>query len=188
MSWRRRVGEALPQLAMWLPLLVSCAYVILFSAWTIVISFTRSSLLPEYSRAGWRNYASILGSRNWQIAYGNLYIYGFGFVALATLVGLLLAILMDQRIRGETVLRSIYLAPIAVSFVVTGTVWGWVFNPTIGIQKLVRDLGWSWFRFDWIMDRDLAIYTIVAAAVWHGAGFAMALFLAGLRSVESDLL
>ena len=173
---------------MWLPLLVSCAYVVLFTAWTIAISFTRSTLLPEYSWAGWRNYSATLASRNWQIAYGNLYIYGFCFVALATVLGLLLAIMIDQRIRGENLLRTICLCPIAVSFVVTGTVWGWLFNPAIGIQKLVRDLGWSGFRFDWITDRNFAIYTIVAAAVWHSAGFAMALFLAGLRSVDGDLL
>ena len=173
---------------MWLPLLISCAYVVGFTVWTIGISFTRSTLLPEYSWAGWRNYSAILASRNWQIAYGNLYVYSFGFVVLATALGLLLAILMDQRIRGETVFRTIFLFPIAISFVVTGTVWGWLLNPTIGVQKLVRDFGWSGFRFDWVMDRDMAIYTIVLAAVWHGSGFAMALFLAGLRSVDADLM
>ena len=173
---------------MWPPLLISCAYVVGFSVWTIGISFTRSSLLPEYSWAGWRNYSAILASRNWQIAYGNLYVYSFGFVVLATALGLLLAILMDQRIRGETAFRTIFLFPIAISFVVTGTVWSWLLNPTIGVEKLVHDLGWSGFRFDWVMDRDMAIYTIVVAAVWHGSGFAMALFLAGLRSVDGDLM
>ena len=173
---------------MWLPLLVSCFYVVAFSLWTVGISVTRSSLLPDYSWAGWRNYGAILASRNWQIAYANLYIYGIGFVGLATLVGLLLAILMDQRIRGETAFRTIFLAPIAISFVVTGTVWGWLFNPTIGLQKLAHDIGWASFHLNWTVDRDMAIYAIVVAAVWHGAGFAMALFLAGLRSVDSDLL
>ncbi len=142
----------------------------------------------RWSWAAWRNYAAILASRNWQIAYGNLFIYSFGFVGLATLLGLLLAILMDQRIRGETVFRTIFLFPIAISFVVTGTVWSWLLNPTIGVQKLLRDLGWTDFRFDWVMDRDMAIYTIVVGAVWHGSGFAMALFLAGLRSVDADLV
>jgi len=178
----------LPGLAMWLPLLVSCCYVIGFTVWTIGISFTRSSLLPEYSWSGWRNYTAILASRNWQIAYGNLYIYCFGFVGLATLLGLVLAILLDRRVRGETLFRTIFLFPIAISFVVTGTVWSWLFNPTIGVQKLVRDWGWSDFRFDWVIDRDLAIYTIIIGAVWHGSGFAMALSLAGLRSVDGDLV
>jgi glucose/mannose transport system permease protein len=102
--------------------------------------------------------------------------------------GLVLAILLDQRIRGENVLRSIFLYPLAVSFVVTGTVWSWLLNPGIGMQKLINDLGWTAFRFDWLIDRDMAIWTIVIAAVWQSSGFAMALFLAGLRSVDADLI
>ena len=78
--------------------------------------------------------------------------------------GLVLAVLLDQRIRGENVLRTIFLYPLAVSFVVTGTVWSWLLNPGLGIQKLVHDLGWTDFRFDWLVDRDMAIYTIVIAA------------------------
>ena len=104
------------------------------------------------------------------------------------MTGLMLAILLDQRIRGENVLRSIFLYPLAVSFVVTGTVWSWLLNPGLGIQKLVHDLGWTSFRFDWLIDRDMAIWTIVIAAVWQSSGFAMALFLAGLRSVDADLI
>src|SRR5581483_10966886 len=61
-------------------------------------------------------------------------------------------------------------------------------NPGVGVQKLVTDLGWTSFRFDWLIDRDMAIWTIVIAAVWQSAGFAMALFLAGLRSVNGDLV
>ena len=82
----------------------------------------------------------------------------------------MLAILLDQRIRGEDVLRTIYLYPLAVSFVVTGTVWSWLLNPGLGIQKFVRSLGWDDFRFDWITDRDMAIYTIVIAARLAGLG------------------
>ena len=184
----RWFGRIAPHLAIWPPLLISCGYVIVFTFWTIGVSFTRSTLLPDYSWAGWRNYGAILNSRNWQIAYGNLYIYSGCFVLLAALLGLVLAILIDQRIRGETAFRTIFLYPIAVSFVVTGTVWGWLFNPSIGVQKLMHDLGWSSFHFGWVIDRDMAIYAIVVAAVWHGSGFAMALFLAGLRSVDGDLL
>ncbi|MBN8873202.1 MAG: sugar ABC transporter permease [Rhodospirillales bacterium] len=185
---RRLLGEGIRSIVMWAPLVVSCAYVVLFSLWTTAVSLTRSTLLPDYSWAGWRNYTVVLNSRNWQVAYANLAIYGTLFVVLATAVGLLLAVLIDQRIRGENVFRTIFLYPIAVSFVVTGTVWGWLFNPSIGLQKLVQGWGWTGFRFGWTIDRDLAIYAIVVAAIWHGSGFAMALFLAGLRSVDADLL
>ena len=188
MSWRDRWGRLLPHLVIWPPILVSCAYVLLFSAWTIWVSFTRSTLMPDYSWAGWRNYSSMLATRNWHIAYTNLFIYGTCFVVFTMALGLLLAVLIDQRIRAENIYRAIFLYPLAVSFVVTGTVWGWLLNPSIGIQKLMHDIGWTSFRFEWLIDQDMAIYTVVIAGVWQASGFAMALLLAGLRSVDADLL
>src|ERR1700681_3206173 len=186
--WRRCFGGVLTELAIWLPLSVSAGHVVLFTAWTTWVSFTASSLMPDYTWVGLRNYWAVTRTANFQIAYVNLVIFGFGFVLLTMALGLLLAILLDQRVRGENVLRTIFLYPLAVSFVVTGTVWSWLLNPTIGLQKLMHDLGWASFRFDWLIDRDRAIYTIVIAGVWHASGFAMALFLAGLRSVDGDLL
>jgi glucose/mannose transport system permease protein len=188
MTWRERRDRIAPHLVIWPPILVSCCYVLGFSAWTVWVSFTRSTLMPDYAWAGWRNYSAMLASRNWQIAYTNLLIYGTLFVVLTIALGLLLAVLIDQHIRAENIYRAIFLYPLAVSFVVTGTVWGWLLNPTIGVQKLMHDLGWASFRFEWLIDRDMAIYTVVIAGVWQASGFAMALLLAGLRSVDGDLL
>lgn len=181
----RRLPE---YLMIWVPLLLSAAHLISFSIWTIWISFTPSTLVPVTGWVGLRNYNAVLASRNWQIAFDNLLLFGIAFVLLSLITGLLLAILLDQRIRGENVLRTIFLYPLAVSFVVTGTVWSWLLNPGIGIEKLVHDLGWTAFQFDWIVNRDMAIWTIVIAAIWQSSGFAMALFLAGLRSVDADLI
>ena len=166
---------------------VAVAYVVGFTLWTLWISFTGSTLLPDYTLVGFRNYQRLFNTRVFQIANVNLVIYGVCFVVSATAVGLLLAILVDQKVRAETLLRTIFLYPIALSFVVTGTVWTWILNPSIGIQHFVRSLGWEGFRFDWIVDRDMAIYTVVIAAVWQASGFAMALLLAGLRSLDGDL-
>jgi glucose/mannose transport system permease protein len=190
---RRRVTvdllRRLPEfLTIWVPLLLCAGHLIAFALWTIWVSFTPSTLVPVSGFVGLRNYTAMMATRNWQIAFDNLLLFGSGFVLLSVLTGLMLAILLDQRIRGETVLRSIFLYPLAVSFVVTGTVWSWLLNPGIGIQKLINGLGWTSFRFDWLIDRDMAIWTIVIAAVWQSSGFAMALFLAGLRSVDADLI
>ena len=181
----RRLPE---YLMIWVPLLLSAAHLISFSIWTIWISFTPSTLVPVTGWVGLRNYTSVLASRNWQIAFDNLLLFGIAFVLLSLMTGLLLAILLDQRIRAENVLRTIFLYPLAVSFVVTGTVWSWLLNPGIGIEKLVHDLGWTSFHFDWLVNRDMAIWTIVIAAIWQSSGFAMALFLAGLRSVDADII
>jgi glucose/mannose transport system permease protein len=184
----RRLGDVLTQLAIWVPLLIAAGHVVLFTVWTTWISFTASSLMPNYAWTGLHNYWSVTRTANFRIAYVNLAIFGFGFVVLTTAIGLLLAILLDQRVRGENVLRAIFLYPLAVSFVVTGTVWSWLLNPGLGIQKLVHDVGWAGFRFDWLVQPDKAIYTLILAGAWQGAGFAMALFLAGLRSVDADLI
>jgi glucose/mannose transport system permease protein len=181
----RRLPE---QLMIWVPLLLAAGHIVSFTLWTIWISFTPSTLVPVSGWVGLRNYTAVLATRNWQIAFNNLLLFGSAFVLLSLVTGLVLAILLDQRIRGESVLRSIFLYPLAVSFVVTGTVWSWLLNPGLGIEKLVHDLGWTSFRFDWLIDRDMAIWTIVIAAVWQSSGFAMALFLAGLRSVDNELI
>ena len=181
----RRLPEFL---TIWVPLLLSASHLVSFALWTIWVSFTPSTLVPVSGWTGMRNYTAVMATRNWQIAFDNLLVFGCGFVLLSLLTGLLLAILLDQRIGGENLLRSIFLYPMAVSFVVTGTVWSWLLNPGIGIQKLVNGLGWTSFRFDWLIDRDMAIWTVVIAAVWQSSGFAMALFLAGLRSVDADLI
>ena len=138
MTGRERWSRILPHLVIWPPILVSCAYALVFSAWTIWVSFTRSTLLPDYRWSGLRNYTSMLATRNWQIASTNLLIYGTCFVVLTMVMGLLLAVLIDQCVRAENLFRAVFLYPMAVSFVVTGTVWGWLLNPSIGIQKLVQ--------------------------------------------------
>lgn len=181
----RRLPEFL---VIWVPLLISAAHVVSFTLWTTWVSFTPSTLIPVSGWVGLRNYTAMLATRNWKIAFDNLLLFGIGFVVLSMVAGIILAILLDQRIRAENVLRTIFLYPLAVSFVVTGTVWSWLLNPSFGIQKLVQNLGWTDFRFDWLIDRDMAIWTIVIAGVWQASGFAMALFLAGLRSVDADLI
>jgi glucose/mannose transport system permease protein len=186
--WRRRFGGVLTELAIWVPLAIAAGHVVVFTAWTTLVSFTASSLMPDYTWVGLRNYWSVTRTANFQIAYVNLVIFGCGFVLLTMALGLLLAILLDQRVRGENVLRTIFLYPLAVSFVVTGTVWSWLLNPGLGIQRLVQNLGWTDFHFDWLVQSNRAIYTLIIAGVWQGAGFAMALFLAGLRSVDADLI
>ena len=185
----RRFARKLPELlVIWVPMLLSAGHVVVFTLWTTWVSFTPSTLMPTNGWVGLRNYTSVLATRNWKIAFDNLLLFGFSFMLLTTLVGLALAILLDQRLRGENVLRAIFLYPLAVSFVVTGTVWSWLLNPGMGVQKLVNSLGWTAFRFDWLVNRDMAIWTVVIAAIWQASGFAMALFLAGLRSVDADLL
>ncbi len=183
-----RFARALPFLVLFPSLVASFVYVFVFAGWTFYISLSNSTLLPTYGFIGFDNYVSLWGNRRWGVAYTNLFVFSGFYVILAMLVGLMLAILIDQRVRGESVWRTIFLYPLAVSFIVTGTVWAWLYNPTSGFEFLIRSLGWESFRFALTTDRNNAIYAIVATGIWQSSGFAMALFLAGLRSVDGDII
>jgi len=156
-------------------------------SWTIWISFTNSRMLPSSVFVGLRQYSSLVANERWQISVTNIAIFGLLFISLALMLGFLLAALIDQRVRGENLLRSVFLYPFSMSFIVTGLAWRWLLDPTFGIEKVMRDLGLAGFHFDWIVRPERAIYTLVAAAVWHAAGLVMAIMLAGLRGVDPEL-
>ena len=187
-SFRERTREWLPVLVIAPSLLASFVYVFVFTLWTLYISLSDSSLLPSYGWVGIKNYVDLWANQRWKIAYENLFFFSAIYVLVSMAVGLGLAIAIDQRVRGESFWRTIFLYPLAVSFVVTGTVWSWLYSPTAGIEFFVRSLGWSDFTFRLTTNRELAIYAIIATGVWQSSGFAMALFLAGLRSVDPDLV
>ena len=159
-----------------------------FIAWTAWVSMTRSRLLPKYEIEGFIQYDRLFAAPRWDTAIDNLFVFGALFIAVSMLLGLLLAILLDQRIRTEGALRTIYLYPMALSMIVTGTAWKWIMNPGLGIEATVRGWGFEGFSFDWVIDPDMAIYAVVIAGVWQASGFVMALFLAGLRSVDEEII
>jgi glucose/mannose transport system permease protein len=179
----------------WLPRLVlapSFAALILFVygfiLFTIYLSTTSSTLLPVFDFIGFGAYSRLFSIPNWTIALKNLAIFGSLYIVLCTAMGLFLAILIDQKIRGEGLLRPIFLYPMALSFIVTGTAWKWFLDPGIGLEQTMHSLGWTSFTFNWIKDGQMAIYTIVIAAVWQSSGFVMAMFLAGLRGIDSEIM
>lgn len=183
------------KLKRWVPIFViapsiaaSFIYVFVFAGWTLYISLSDSTLLPSYNFLGFENYVNLWSNRRWGVAYSNLFFFSTFYVFAAMAVGLLLALLLDQKIRAESFWRTMYMYPLAVSFIVTGTVWQWLYNPTAGIQFLVNSLGWTDFEFALTTDRKNAIWAIIITGIWQSAGFTMALFLAGLRSVDGDII
>jgi glucose/mannose transport system permease protein len=183
-----RLGTFLPQILLIPSFIASFFYVFVFTAWTLYISLSNSTLLPTYKYVGFIQYANLWKNARWNIAFGNLFLFSSLYVLGALLIGLILAIAIDQRVRFESGWRTIYLYPLAVSFVVTGTVWSWLYSPTSGIEFFMHGLGWTSFQFAWITNRNYAMYLVVVTAIWQSSGFAMALLLAGLRSVDQDLV
>ncbi|MCD2343760.1 sugar ABC transporter permease [Ideonella azotifigens] len=155
--------------------------------WSMRISVSSSRIFPRDDFVGLSQYQRLFETERWHVSVQNLAVFGVLFVAACLVLGLLLAVLLDQHVRGEGVLRTVFLYPYAVSFVATGLVWQWMLNPELGIQSTVRALGFPDFKFDWIVQQDQVIYTIVIAAVWQASGVVMAVLLAGLRGVDESL-
>jgi len=179
----------------WLPKLVLAPSMLIvlvgfygYIFWTFLLSFTNSSFMPSYQWVGLQQYARLMANDRWWVASKNLAVFGGMFIVISLVIGVFLAILLDQRIRKEGFIRTIYLYPMALSFVVTGTAWKWMLNPDMGLQKVMNDLGFANFTFDWLVNPDMAIYTVVIAGVWQSSGFVMALFLAGLRGIDDSII
>lgn len=185
---RARLQEWLPRLVLSPSIAISLFFVYGFMLWTFILSLTNSRMLPTYEFVGFAQYARLMESDRWWVAATNLGLFGSLFVIICLALGAFLAILLDQRIRQEGALRTLYLYPMALSFIVTGVVWKWLLNPGLGIQAMVRGWGFEAFTFDWLVNPDMAVYTLVIAAVWQASGFVMALFLAGLRGIDDSII
>jgi len=159
-----------------------------FIGWTFYISLTKSKLLPNYEFWGIHQYVRLWQMPRWHIAVENLFIFTSLFIILCIFIGVILSIFLDQKIRSEGVIKTIYLYPMALSFIVTGTAWKWILNPTMGIEKFAHQIGFENFQFDWLVTPGMSIYTIVIAGVWQSSGFIMAIFLAGLRSIDDEVI
>lgn len=183
-----RLQQWVPRLVLAPSFFLIVVFVYGFIVYTGYLSMTDSRMLPSYGWVGLENYAKLFSLRHWDTALKNLAIFGVLYIVVSSFLGLTLAILLDQRIRAEGVIRPIYLYPMALSFIVTGTAWKWFLDPGIGLENVLHQWGWESFEFRWIKDRTLAIYTVVIAAVWQSSGFVMAMFLAGLRGVDNEII
>jgi len=159
-----------------------------FIFWNFILSLTNSKILPLYTFAGLKQYFALFNNMKWWLAMENLLIFSSLFIGFCLLFGLLLAIFIDQKIRFEGIFRTIYLYPMALSFIATGTVWQWMLNPGFGLENFMIQMGFENFTFDWIVDSEMAIYTIIIAAVWQSTGFVMVLLLAGLRGISHEVI
>jgi glucose/mannose transport system permease protein len=166
------------------------ATTLLVYVWTIVwsarISVSSSKIVPRFDWVGLAQYQRLFSTERWAVSVRHAAVFGLLFIVAALAVGFLLAVFIDQRVRGEDVLRTVFLYPYAMSFIATGLVWQWMLNPALGLQAAFRSLGWSGVKIDWIVRQDRVLYTIVLAAVWQASGVVMAVLLATLRGLDPE--
>jgi len=177
-----------------LPSLVLVGYFVYgLIGWNVVVSVSNwkpSSLIPSYSFAGFGQYATLFRDPVFLTALTNNIILVLLFVPSSLALGLFLAILLDSKVRGEGVFRSIYLLPFSLSFVITATLWAWMFNPDVGvINTLLGAVGLGFLKTGWIGDPNIALVCVVLAIVWQFSGYTMLIFSAGIKSIpESQIM
>ncbi len=189
-----------------------------FIGWTGYVSLAKwNSILPDFTFVGLDNYGRLFANERFQIDIRNTVGFTILFIAGCLILGFGLAVLLDQRIRGEGIFRSIFLFPMSISFIVTGVVWRWLLNPSTGVNLLVQSFGLKDFRPGWYTDPtvwhiapdnpvgqfltnvglgviatdkfglSMGVIALVIAATWQMSGYTMAMYLAGLRGIPEEL-
>jgi glucose/mannose transport system permease protein len=159
-----------------------------FIGQTIRVSLSKwNNVLPDYTFVGLRNYIRLFGIERFQNDLINTVHFTAFFLAGCLILGLGAAVLLDQRLRGTIFFQNVFMYPLALAFVVTGTVWRWIFNPFTGINVILDNLHLGFLKSGWLTDTNVALNAVVIAAVWQMSGFCMAMFLAGLRGIPEEL-
>ena len=181
-----RWSRAAPRLALVPALMATLVVFVGGISWTIDLSFTGSRRFPSYEFIGLKQYTRLFSDDLWNQALQNMVVLGVGSL-LSIVIGFLLAALIEKEVRGEGIFRTIFLYPLSVSLIVTGVVWKWLFNPSIGVENLFHSFGWNWVHFNWLASSQTVMYGITLGSVWQSTGFYMALMLAGLKGINTEI-
>ncbi len=156
--------------------------------WNVYISFTDwKGLIPSYRFVGLENYRILFHDPVFWTSFKNNIILIILFVPGSLLLGLLLAVLLDRKIKFENGFRTIYALPFALSFVVTATLWAWMYDPSDGVlNTLFSILHLDFLKSNWITDPHVALYAVILALIWQFSGYTMVIYLAGIRSIPSE--
>lgn len=194
------LDRMLPFLIVLPSVLFVIVFVYLFIGWTGVVSLVKwNSLKPDFTFVGLENYKTLLESFRFQSDIRNMIFFSLFFIVGVIVLGQFLAILLEQNIKGKWLYRNIFLFPMAMSFVVTGVVWRWIFNPESGVNLFLGKFGyspgwytditiipgWSIFKIDFGL--SVGLIAVLIAAIWQMTGFSLAMYLAGLGNVPHEL-
>ncbi len=164
-----------------------------FIIWSVRVSLSQwKGLLPNYNWAGFQNYISLFSDQRFQIDIRNTLIFTVLFVTGCLILGLAMALLLDRGIRGEAFFRTIFLFPMAISYIVTGVVWRWLMNPALGdrlsgINLIFHNLGLDFLISRWTTTPQWGIAYIAIPAIWQMSGYIMALYLSALRAIPGEI-
>jgi glucose/mannose transport system permease protein len=175
-------------------ILAIAVFVYGFIGWTLRVSFTDwKGMIPSYNFVGLKNYIDLFsGNERFQIDIRNTFMFTLIFVIGTLVLGMIMALLLDQGLKGEGFFRSLFLFPMAISYIVTGTVWRWLMNPATGtrlsgLNLLFHSLGLDFLNSSFTATPYWGMAFIAIPAIWQMSGYCMAMYLAGLRAIPDEL-
>ena len=162
--------------------------------WTLKISFSHLNSLDstDNSFSGLMNYRNLFADSDFTHAFTNLLKFTGVFIIGTMISGLIMALLLEKGIKGEGFFRSIYLYPMAISFIAMGTSWRWLMDSTkgdkaTGLNKIFHFAHLDFLQSNWYSSEKGAMFAMAMPAIWQMSGYIMALFLAGFRGIPDDL-
>jgi multiple sugar transport system permease protein/raffinose/stachyose/melibiose transport system permease protein len=179
-----------PIVFLFIPLLIYGTFVLGTMVYSFVLSFTNwDGVSRTFKFIGFTNYIKLFNDLQFYNAIKNNIIWVLISLTIPMFLGLLLAVLVDRKIRGENIFKSIFYLPMAISFVVVAVIWSWVYEPNMGsLNIFLRAIGLGFFAKAWLASKTTVLYAIIISASWQLTGYSMILFLAGLRNISPELL
>ncbi len=174
-------------------ILAVLVFIYIFIGWSVRVSLSKwKGLSADYTWNGIKNYLDLFADPRFHVDIRNTLLFTGVFVFGSIILGFFLAVMLDQGLKGEGFFRSLFLFPMAISYIVTGTVWRWLMNPATGTRTSGLNLLFSYIGLDslanaWHTTPNWGIAAIALAAIWQMSGYTMALYLAGLRAIPQEL-
>jgi glucose/mannose transport system permease protein len=165
-----------------------------FIGWSFKVSLSAwDGVIPNMKKVGFSNYVELFHSRRFNMDLWNTLFFTILFMMICVVGGFILAYLLYSGLKAEGLFRTIYMYPLSISFIVSGVIWKWILTPSEGINKLFQMMGFN-ATFGWytstghIGHYHVALISLVIAASWQYLGYTMAMFLAGLRGIPTQIV
>lgn len=173
-----------------IPILVVIGIFYAMIVWDVFAAFTYwQGLQPTWKFAGLYNFLRLFQMSRFWVNLRNNLLWLLLFIAPTFLMGFVLAYLITNLGRGEAIFRQVFLFPMALSFIITGVLWAWMYDPSSGvINSVLKALSFDTSRLGWIALPRTAIYCMIVAAFWQYLGFALVIYLGAIKGIPYEMV
>ncbi len=166
-----------------LPSFAGCLlFIFLPSCFSFVLSFSKWNLINSIKFIGFENYIELINSELFKQVFNNTMLYAFCVTIFATILPLILASIINQKIKGSELFKTIYFMPFITPMIVIAMIWQWIFDPNIGFINILLKL-----NLKWLFDVNLAMPVLIFVSVWKLLGYNMIIFLSGFASLNNQV-